>query len=132
MYSLVSIQLYTTGWSLDLGFGLPIGTEAYRLVRLAEIQSGIDAVGRQSDDMEAGAEWRPLPNRPAADELDADLAAAAQAYVRGLLTGGKGQKAVSESLGVSIATAGRRVQAAKMAGYLPGTSGWRRGDASAS
>lgn len=117
-YSLVSICLQAVASRPKHEAGI-INTLTYRAVRLAEILAGIGAVAVSSEKLPQGDyPVHPLPFRQQWGELDDELVAAAQAYARGVLSGRRGQKAVSESLGVSIATAGRRVKAAKEALYL--------------
>lgn len=119
-YSMVSIRLHAIAENPRYRAGL-ISPATFRAVRLADIQTGIDALAKSTDEMPRGDFIVvPLPSLPPRRhrKLDEKLVATAHAYARGVLNGRRGQKAVSEELGVSIATAGRRVKAAKEAGYL--------------
>ena len=122
-YACDSLHLFIDG-VLDVKDQTLLKAETYRSIRLAEIQQGIgDAVWMPSIEVDAQdgiVKMDRLPYHHWPDAaLNPELAHVAQIYARGALSGRRPQKDVSEQLGVSVATAGRRVRAAKEAGYLP-------------
>lgn len=120
-YGCRSLHIYIEG-VLDVNDQTLIKAETYRSLRMAEVQQGLgDALGLYTNDLPPdAAQMEQLPYQDVPNhQIDKELVLAAQTYVRGVLGGRRAQKDVSGKLGVSIATAGRRVQAARDAGYLP-------------
>lgn len=122
-YSLKSVQLTADSLSgRPPGGGLTIDTEVYRSLRLAEVQDGIgDALGCAGTALSDNAvALQGLPYHGNDDEeMVDDLVETARAYVRASVSGGRPQKAVSEHMGISIATAGRWMRKAAKLGYIP-------------
>lgn len=122
-YTCSSLHLYIDG-VLDVKDQTLLKAETYRSIRLAEIQQGIgDAAWMPSSEVDSRDSIMKMDRLPYHHwpdvALNRELALVAQIYARGALSGRRPQKDVSEQLGVSVATAGRRVRAAKEAGYLP-------------
>lgn len=120
-YLLVSVQLQVHREDLDSDAEFTIDSNTYRALKLEEIQTGLaEAVAREEKDLGDDYElWIALPSKDLGPDPQPDLITAAHAYAKGSVSGRRPQKAVAEELGVSVATAGRRVRAAMDAGYLP-------------
>lgn len=121
-YMLVSVELYVQKGPEESGIELYIDTNTYRALTLEAIQSGLaDSLGRRRAELPSDAlTWSAVSaDNLLIPEQDEEFVIAARAYAAGSVSGRAPQKAVAEKLGVSIATAGRRVRTAMDRGYVP-------------
>lgn len=113
----LSTEFYEDPW--QAGSGLSINTETYRSLRLAGIQDEIgNSLGIDTEDLGSHVQRKSFIGEGPFDDT-ADLYPASRIYARAAVSGRRPQKAVSEQMGVSIATAGRWIRRAMDLGGLP-------------
>lgn len=121
-YALTGVHLFVASDdNKSSGMRLTIDTETYRSLKLSELQSwiGEGASSAEADIPDRAEMWSLLPHAEEVGTRDnPELVETARIYAAGTLSGRRPQRDVSEKLGVSIATAGRRVRKAMQEGYL--------------
>lgn len=119
-YRIHDLRLYTReeagGW---FGREPAIDNTVVKQLRLQDLHDGIgDSVPVLTENLPDDADLKTGFVSEESQDLDEGLRLVAYEYVKGMASGHKGAQRVADSIGVSIATAGRRIREARDAGYI--------------